>query len=307
MEDLRSILTSTSDIRGAQICTAVSDISQNTTTHSTSTASFTTSNIGADILTSTPAGCRQRRSKHEVFDAIYDEVSSSVGVNRRKNVSQLSRPYYNAICDRLLCYLLCIAGYNCNNTTLPKNSECFCDVMTILSGVKARLMRRTQLTETLAAATNADTNGYDGDNNNEEILPPLTDPPPGKDNDAVEQEPASIAKKLQSSLIADLSRTKYNKNIIMINQLNNDVRNKQLSSHYKLAKDLPVVNDFFCRYREGDPETLELDSDGEEIIPPTEEEGGETGDNVEKIITCDGEYVDLKDCVDMMLKKLNVS
>ena len=64
---------------------------------------------------------------------------------------------------------------------------------------------------------------------------------------------------------------------------------------------------FFADTEKGDPETLELDSDGEEIIPPTEEEGGETRDSVEKIITCDRAYVDLKDCVDMMLKKLKVS
>ena len=68
-------------------------------------------------------------------------------------------------------------------------------------------MWRTQLTETITAAMNTDIDGYDGDNNNEEILPPLTEPPP--EDNAVE-EPASISNKLQSSLIDDFSRTKYN-------------------------------------------------------------------------------------------------
>ena len=61
---------------------------------------------------------------------------------------------------------------------------------------------------------------------------------------------------------------------------------------------------FECSYKEGDPETLELDNYGEEVMQPTDK--GRTNVNMETIVKCDGASVDLKDCVDMMLKKLKV-
>ena len=90
----------------------------------------------------------------------------------------------------------------------------------------------------------------------------------------------------------------------MINKLNKNVHNKQLSLYYKLAKDLPVVTAFECSYKEGDPETIELDNYGEEVMQPRYK--GRTNDNMETIVKCDGASVDLKDCVDMMLKKIEV-
>ena len=42
---------------------------------------------------------------------------------------------------------------------MANNHECYNDVMTLLTGVKARLIRRTKLTDTLARQ--ADDNDYD--------------------------------------------------------------------------------------------------------------------------------------------------
>ena len=104
MEDLISTLKSPSNECGAQVCTMVSDSSQNATflsrnkcTTSSATSGTTTdsSNKTGNGLTTNnniiPSAVRQRRNKHEVFESIYSEVSLLISINHHKNVSQLLR------------------------------------------------------------------------------------------------------------------------------------------------------------------------------------------------------------------------
>ena len=112
------------------------------------------------------------------------------------------------------------------------------------------------------------------------------------------QQKYDIAKELKSNLVADLACGTYTKNAKIINKINDNAMSKKISSYYMLTKDLPPVIMFTCSYRGGDPDSIELDSDGEEIV--SEEAIG----NNDVIVTCDRAYVTITNCVELMLNKM---
>ena len=274
-----------------------------------------------------------KRSQTEVFYDIYSSVSDTIETQRRKRVTDLSRVYYNKVCDTSLCHMLCLAGYS-SDTTLEKNVDCFTDVIAILSGVKARLLRRTKLTQTIADEMNGrtiDGTGYDADEDELNDLPEDVqliavnsddDSDSGDDSDdeavattatttttatsattrttATTTTPDGTAtdnknrKELEASLIADLSRDSFNRNAKLVNKLTDNTRNKKIRSYHKLTKDLPKVNTFTCTYNPDAPEEEELDSDGEDTRCATDAE----------TVTCNGAYVSMRDCIDLIINKI---
>ena len=255
---------------------------------------------------------------------MHKKVKENINTTRRKRVSNLSRTYYNQICDTSLCHILCLAGYG-HNTEMANNHECFNDVMTLLTGIKARLIRRTKLTDTLAREADPNNDSNDTIISDDELtnLPPeideivqraqqdeeanmLSSPP---QQPTIVPTPANktilIAKQqLEESLVSSLSRLKYNQTTKLVNKLNENEKEKRMQSYHKLTKTLPALHLLECRYNPNAEDAEELDnSDGEDV------RNNPSPNSIESVATqeitcCQGAYVTIKDSVDAIISKI---
>ena len=90
-------------------------------------------------------GEKRRRKPTEVFRDRFEKVEKEHKVEVRKNSQYVTAQVYRRRADTALCHLLCLCGYT-SDTNLKQNKECFNVVSTLISSVKARLMKHCELT-----------------------------------------------------------------------------------------------------------------------------------------------------------------
>ena len=90
-------------------------------------------------------GEKRRRKPTEVFRDRFEKVEKEHKEEVRKNSQYVTAQVYRRRADTALCHLLCLCGYP-SNTNLKQSKECLNVVSTLISSVKARLMKHCELT-----------------------------------------------------------------------------------------------------------------------------------------------------------------
>ena len=260
---------------------------------------------------------KKRKSSKSVFLNRFTELKKSYYKNTvRKKCSELHPNRYVSRCDIALCHLLCMSGFVEDEIqSIKDNLECFNEVVSLLSGIKARLIKHTGLTISSAERMT----------NNEN--PDVCDlcPPPHQDENEDEiptkSENSEYEKEIESLLVAQLPKHSYNK----VAQLQKKCSNIKFTSYKELSKTLPTVKEMSCEYEElvtKEAANSEVGDDG--TMVPNRENNPTSGgvaaiQNQQavpdhraqrptttelKIVKADGAYVEMVDCINLLFEKI---